>query len=238
MGPIDREAEAQAFAAGIEFVEPWLADAELKDAAIVTLRSYISTPDGLTPAIVELVERHGESLPDLLKREVHWKDPQTKLLDRAKCSLWWTSEPEPDFSPAVRQAQESYDAGIRAAVSARYAEQEKCREIWERARGLDVEVYDAADDEPPTGGVSPEPPPSPEELRQKEIEARVDRAQKFMQRASEKLQETMAKFRNQTGEWWTNREYLQAQQEFMAAGERMSKAAASEFADDPFDDVK
>jgi len=142
----------------VEFVEPWLEDPELRDAAIGVLRRYIRTPPQMPPAVVAFIKRHGEGLPDLIKREVFWKDPGTQLLDRANCALGYTSESEPDFSPEVKAAQATYDRGIRAAVDARSAEQEKCRDIWQRARRLDVVILPKrGEDEPPRGGLKAEP---------------------------------------------------------------------------------
>jgi hypothetical protein len=112
----------------------------------------------LRPSVVAFIKRHGEALPDLIKREVFWKDAKTELLDGAKCTLGYTSEPEPEFSPEVKAAQAAYDKGIRAAVEARQAEQENCREVWQRARSLDVEILPKrAEGERPTGGIKAKP---------------------------------------------------------------------------------
>jgi hypothetical protein len=164
LGSISREAPSDAYGPGVEFTEKWLDDPELKDAAIANLRRYISAPHVMPPAVVAFIKRHGETLPDLIKREVFWKDPQTKLLDRAKCGLGYTSEPEPDFPPAIKAAQEAYAKGIRSAVEARREEQEKCGEIWYRARTLDVAILPKEmENEQPTGGTKPKPPRRPEE---------------------------------------------------------------------------
>jgi hypothetical protein len=142
LGTIDGDAPPDAYAVGVEFVEPWLDDPERRDAAILILRRYVSVPAQLLPAVTALVQRRGEALPDLIKREVHWKDPQTRLLDRARCDFGdGRGDPEPAFAPAVRAAREAYDHGIRAAVDARQAEQEKCRELWQQSRRLDLPLY-------------------------------------------------------------------------------------------------
>jgi hypothetical protein len=142
LGSIDGEASADTYAAGVTFVEPWLDDPERREAAILVLRRYINTPPTIPPAVVALVQSRGEALPDAIKREVHWKDPQTRLLDRARCDFGdGRGDPEPELSRAVRAAREIYEKGIRAAVEARHAEQDKCRELWQHARHLDLPIY-------------------------------------------------------------------------------------------------
>ena len=101
---------------------------------ILALRRYTSTPYQMPPSVVAFLQRRGETLPE--------------------CAPGYASEPEPDFSPAVKAAQAAYDKGIRAAVDARSTEQETCREVWQRARARDVVILpDGVEGELPTGGV-------------------------------------------------------------------------------------
>lgn len=139
---IAEEAPGEVLAAAVVFIEPWLDDPGLLDAATTQLRRYIKAGDGIAPPLVQLIGRRGHSLPEILQREVHWKDPNNTLLDFGKIPRYYDGDPEFQPSPAVAQALEAYDAAIRQAVNRRQEEQEEAHSFWQHARELEVPVFD------------------------------------------------------------------------------------------------
>lgn len=141
------EPPAEVLAAAVDFVEPWLDDGELREAATVVLRRFIQAGEGIAPPLVELIRRRGHSLPEIVQREVHWKVPDNTLLDRSKIPPYYDGEPEVRFSPVVEEALAAYDAAIREAVDRRGEERDAAREYWERLRGMELPLFD--EPEPP-----------------------------------------------------------------------------------------
>lgn len=136
------EAPADVLAAAVAFVEPWLDDPELREAATTQLRRYIKAGDGIAPPLVQLIGRRGYTLPEIVQREVHWKAPDNTLLDRSRIPPYYDGEPKVPLDPVVAKALDACDAAIRQAVDRRDEEREAAREFWEKARELDVPLFD------------------------------------------------------------------------------------------------
>jgi hypothetical protein len=116
---ISDEAPGEVLAAAVAFVDPWLDDPELCPAATTQLRRYIKAGRGIAPPLVDLIRRRGHTLPEIVQREVHWKEPGNALLDRGRIPPYYDGEPEATIEPAVAQALEAYDTAIRQAVDRR-----------------------------------------------------------------------------------------------------------------------
>lgn len=136
------EAPEEVLGAAVAYVEPWLDDEELREAATTLLRRYIREGEGIAPPLVQLIRRRGHSLPEIVQREVHWKLPGNTLLDREKIPRYYDSEPEAPVAPAVAAALAAYDEAIRPAVMTRGREREAARSFWEQARGVSVALFD------------------------------------------------------------------------------------------------
>ena len=136
------EAPGGVLAAAVAFVEPWLDDPELSEAATGQLRRYVRLGDGIAPPLVHLIRRRGHALPEIVQREVHWKVSDNALLDPEKIPPYYDGEPGAKVDPAVAQALEAYDTAIRQAVDKSEEERAGTAEFWEMARGLDVSVFD------------------------------------------------------------------------------------------------
>ena len=142
---IAEQAPGDVLAEAVAFIEPWLDDSDLREAATTQLRRYIKAGDGMAPPLIQLIERRGYSLPEIVQREVHWKDPHNTLLDFGKIPPYYDGEPEVQPTPAVAQALDAYDAAIRQAVDKRQEEQVAVGAFWQRARELEVPIFDGED---------------------------------------------------------------------------------------------
>jgi len=144
---IAAEAPGDVLAEAVMFIEPWLDDPELVEAATTQLRNYIKWGEGIAPPLVQLIMRRSYSLPEIVQREVHWKVPDNNLLDFGRIPPYYDGEPEAKLDPAVAQALQAYDVAIREAVNTRDEERDEASAFWEKARELDVKVFDEATQE-------------------------------------------------------------------------------------------
>ena len=136
------EAPGDVLAEAVTFIDPWLDDPELIQAATTQLRRYIKWGEGIAPPLVQLIQRRGHSLPEIVQREVHWKVPDNTLLDFGRIPPYYNGEPEKKLIPVVAQALEAYDMAIREAVNTRDEERDAASAFWQQVRELDVEVFD------------------------------------------------------------------------------------------------
>lgn len=139
---VAEDAPVGVLAEAVEFVEPWLDDPDLCGAATAQLRKYVKWGEGIARPVVRLIGRRGYSLPEIVQREVHWKAPKNTLLDYGKIPPFYDGEPREPQEPLVAQALEAYDAAIREAVDTRDQERDQAAPFWEKARALDVELFD------------------------------------------------------------------------------------------------
>jgi hypothetical protein len=139
------DAPTNVLAEAVEFAEPWLDDPDLREAATAMLRRYIKWGEGIAPPLVKLIRRRMYSLPEIVQREVHWKTPDNTLLDFGKIPPYYDGEPEVPLEHAVANALEAYDAAIREAVEKDSEERNRASEFWDKARELDVKVFDEDD---------------------------------------------------------------------------------------------
>ena len=140
------EAPGEVLAAALAFMDSWLDDPELCPAATTQLRRYIKRGDGMAAPLVDLIRRRGHTLPEIVQREVHWKEPGNTLLDRTRIPPYYDGEPEATLTPAVAQALDAYDRAIRQAVNRRDEERDQASAFWQQARELDVDLF--GDDDP------------------------------------------------------------------------------------------
>lgn len=137
-------APVEALAAAVAFIDPWLDDTELQGAATTQLRRYIKEGEGIAPPLVQLIGLRGHSLPEIVQREVHWKDPDNRLLDREKIPAYYNGEPETKIEPAVARALDAYDLAIGQAVNKRDEERDEASRFWQKVRDLDVDLFEDA----------------------------------------------------------------------------------------------
>jgi len=142
------QAPGEVLASAVAFMDSWFDDPELREAGTTQLRRYIKAGDGIAPPLVDLIRRRGHSLPEIVQREVHWKEPGNTLLDRTRIPPYYDGEPEPTLTPAVAQALEAYDRAIRRAVNRRDEEWDQASAFWQQARELEVDLFG---DDDPTG---------------------------------------------------------------------------------------
>lgn len=236
---IDEGAPPEVWSRAVPFVEAALDDADLLGAASESLQGMVKDPRELKPAIVELIKRRGTTLPEMVQRQVHWSAPENKLLDRNAISLYYTSPPVKVWPPRVKQALELYDQSIRQAVHERYELSNELQELRNRARELDVRIFEGEDDEPATAGELPPPPPTPEELEQQECEARAKRAQALMRKVGERYQQVVQKLQHRGAAIMQAPEFLSAQNEMEALQRRIDAASRRGFkGNDTFEDER
>jgi hypothetical protein len=106
------------------------------------LRRYIKWGEGITPPLEKLIRRRTVSLPEIVQREVHWKVPDNALLDSGKIPPYYDGDHDIPLNPVVSQALEAYDAAIREAVERDSEERSEASDFWEKARELEVKVFD------------------------------------------------------------------------------------------------
>ncbi|CAG0992875.1 hypothetical protein PLCT2_02569 [Planctomycetaceae bacterium] len=221
---LDESAPPEVWARAVPFVEAALDDAELHEAATDSLQSMVKDPRELKPAVIEMIQRRGHTLPEIVQRQVHWSAPENKLLDRNAISLYYTSPPEKKWPPRVAEALKLYDESIRQAVNERHEATEELRELWQRARELDVDVFEGDENEPATAGELPPPPPTPQEMEQRELEARAERAQSLMQKASERYMAVVQTLQHKGADFMNSSEFKAAQRDMEALQRRVDLA--------------
>jgi hypothetical protein len=234
---LDESAPPEVWSRAVPFVEAALDDAELLEAATESLQGMVKDPHELKPAVIELIKRRGHTLPEIVQRQVHWTAPENKLLDRNAISLYYTSPPDKTWPPRVADALQLYDESIRKAVSERHQVADELSELWNRARELEVNVFDGDEEEAATAGELPPPPPTPEEMEQRELEARAERAQALMQGVSDRYQAVVQKLQSKGADIMNAPEFKAAQKEMEALQRRMDLAHRKGFkGGDTFED--
>lgn len=158
----------------VNLLDPMLDRPDEVEGAVAGLRVLIRDTEAVPDAVLALVRRRGESLPERVKREFRAKLPGSDLLDRSKV-YYWQSEPKPPEDPEVRKLMADWDAGIRATVDHEYKLRDSLRPVRDAARERDVPIF--LEDEPPTIPLKPEPPPPPPRPRPVPQPAAVPRPQ-------------------------------------------------------------
>ncbi len=221
---LDDAASPDVWSRAVLFVEAALDDAELRETATDCVQRLVKDPPELKPAVIDLIKRRGTTLPEIVQRQVHWSAPDNKLLDRNAISLYYTSPPDKPWPPRVKQALELYDQSIRKAVHERHEISNELQELRNRARELEVLVFDSDDEEPATAGELPPPPPTSEEMEQRELEARAERASALMQKIAERYQQVVQELQSAGKDIMNAPEFQAAQREMEALQRRVDLA--------------